>query len=61
MVVISRTNARALGDGRDLLKYRELLRAQFPDIEIVTYDDLVQRARAAYTRLASLAIEIESR
>jgi hypothetical protein len=56
MVVISRAAARAFGDGRDIGRYKELLRAQFTGIEIVTYDDLIERAREAYTRIATLGV-----
>jgi hypothetical protein len=55
-VVISRGNARAFGAGRDMTKYKELLRAQFAGIEVLTYDDLIERAREAYARMASLGI-----
>lgn len=56
MIVISRTTQRSYGEGRNIRKYKELLQAQFPTVEILTYDDLLERARGAYTRLASLGI-----
>ena len=54
MVVLSRGNATAYGRNHDPGQYQELLRAQYPNIEIVTYQDLATRAREAYARLASL-------
>jgi hypothetical protein len=53
-IVISRSNAVAFGHGRDISKYQELLRVQYPGIDILTYDDLVERARTAYILIASL-------
>lgn len=55
-IVISRSNAAAFGDGRDMSKYQEVLRTQYPEIDILTYDDLLERARTAYTQLASLGL-----
>jgi hypothetical protein len=56
MIVISRSSAASFGAGRDPRKYKELLGSQYPGIEIYTYDELLERARQAYTRLASLAV-----
>lgn len=57
MVVIGRSGARSVGEGRDEPKYQELLRSQFPDVDILTYDDLLDRARVAYVQLASLGVQ----
>lgn len=56
MIVISQSSVESFGAGRDPRKYKELLSSQYPGIEIYTYDELLERARQAYTRLASLAI-----
>ena len=56
MIVISRSSIESFGTGREPRKYKELLSSQYPGIEIFTYDELLDRARQAYTRLASLAI-----
>jgi len=61
MVVMSRSSATSFGVGRDEARYRELLRSQYPGIEILTYDDLLERARQAYARVASLGISAESK
>lgn len=57
MIVISRTTERSYGEGRDVKKYKELLQTQFAGMDILTYDDLLERARQAYIRLASLGIK----
>ncbi len=56
MVVISRSRAESFGTRRDVARYKELLKAQYPDVEIVTYDDLLDRARQAHIRLSSLGL-----
>ena len=56
MIVISRSAAVSFGVGRDPRKYKELLSSQYPGIDIYTYDELLERARQAYIRLASLAV-----
>lgn len=56
MIVMSRSTVASIGIGRDPRKYKELLSSQYPGIEIYTYDELLDRARQAYTRLASLAV-----
>jgi len=56
VVIISRTSALAFGDGRDVLKYKELLRSTYGSIDVWTYDDVLERAREAYVQLASLGI-----
>ncbi|MFL6286542.1 MAG: Shedu anti-phage system protein SduA domain-containing protein [Pyrinomonadaceae bacterium] len=56
MIVISRTTQRSYGEGRNIRKYKELLQSQFPTVDILTYDELLERARGAYTRLAGLGI-----
>ena len=56
MIVISRSTAEAFGGDRDRRLYKEILSTQYPSIDIVTYDELLERARQAYGRIASLAI-----
>jgi len=56
MIVISRISEENFGAGRDVHKYMELIKGQFSVDEVLTYDDLLQRARDAYLRLSSLVI-----
>lgn len=56
MVVISTTADTALGTNTDRERYKELLRAQYPGIEILTYTDLLDRAQQAFLRLSALAV-----
>jgi hypothetical protein len=56
LVVVSRTPLESFGSGRDAARYKELLRNQFQNVDFLTYDDLLERAQQAYTRLASLGI-----
>jgi hypothetical protein len=56
LLVISRTTERSFGSERKVGKYMELVKEQFDVDEVVTYDDLLSRARSAYIRLSSLAI-----
>ncbi len=60
MVVIGRSTAESFGAARDPGAYRQLLRAQYPEIDFFTYDDLLERARQAYARLSSLGIPMRS-
>jgi antiviral defense system Shedu protein SduA len=55
-IVISSSSTQSYGERRDPKKYKELLATQYPGLDILTYDELLDRTRAAYTRLASLAI-----
>lgn len=57
VVVISRTSEASFGRDRDPQAYKELLRAQYPDTEILTYDDLLERAQQALVRLSSLGAD----
>jgi hypothetical protein len=56
-VVISRSSLSSYGAGHDPRKYREILRHQYPDVDILTYDELLARARFAYASLAGLSLE----
>ncbi len=55
MIVISRATQQSVGRGRKISEYLELLKNQLSVEEILTYDDLLQRAAGAYARLAALA------
>jgi hypothetical protein len=55
-IIISRSGEAAIGEDRDMMKYQELLRTQYPGIEILTYDELLERAQAAYVQLAALGV-----
>ena len=55
-IVISRSTSASVGEGRGVRRYKELLASQYPGIDILTYDDLLDRARHAYARLTSLAV-----
>lgn len=54
MLVIGRSTEHSVGRGRKVREYLELLRNQLKVDEIYTYDDLLERARSAYARLAAL-------
>lgn len=54
MVVISRSTEAAFGDRSDVRRQLQLLREQLRVDEILTYDDLLNRARAALARLSGL-------
>ncbi len=54
MVVISRSTEEAFGGRSDARRQLQLLREQLRVEEILTYDDLLNRARAALTRLSGL-------
>lgn len=53
-VVIGRNTEESFGTGRDIKKYKEYLKEQFSVTEILTYDDLVDKAKSAYKQLSSL-------
>jgi len=55
-VVIGRAHLPQLG-GVDVDRYLAVVREQLAVDEVITYDDLLQRARGAYTRLAALITE----
>jgi len=44
MIVISRSTEESFGYGRNIRRYKELIKEQFSADEILTYDDLVARA-----------------
>jgi hypothetical protein len=54
MIIISRTTSESYGLGRNIEEYRSLLRNLYPNIEVLSYDDLVMKAKQAYIRLSSL-------
>ena len=54
MIVISRLTEKAFGGRRDLHRQLQLLREQLRVDEVLTYDDLLNRARAALARLSGL-------
>jgi hypothetical protein len=56
MVVMSRSNVGSFGAGRNIADYKELLRVQYRGVDILTYDDLLERAQQAYLRLSSSGI-----
>lgn len=56
LLIISRTTERSFGSEGKVEKYMELVTEQFDVHEVVTYDDLLSRARTAYIRLSSLTI-----
>jgi hypothetical protein len=57
MIVISRSSEESFGAKRDIRRYMELLKEQFAIDEVLTYDDLLARAKQAYVALASLAAQ----
>jgi hypothetical protein len=54
MVVISRSTQSSFGNGRDMRSYMELVRNTLKVDEVLTYDDLLGRARQAYAMLSTL-------
>lgn len=56
MIVISRSSVESFGVARDVRRYRELIKEQFAVDEVLTYDDLLARAKQAYVALSSLTI-----
>jgi len=55
-IVISRATERQLGGERDARRMIELYSAQLRVDDVLLYDDLIARARAAYERLSAHAI-----
>jgi hypothetical protein len=55
MLVISRSTTKSFGVGRRMDDYKGLLRAYLPNTEILTYDDLLDRATRAYVRLSTIS------
>lgn len=58
MIVISRSTTKSIGVGRDMRQYMELVKEQYAVDDILTYDDLLARAKQAYVALSSLAVEV---
>lgn len=55
MIVISRSTETSFGAGRDVKRYMELLSQQYRADEVFTYDDLLSKAKQAYTQLSTLS------
>jgi hypothetical protein len=55
LVIISRSTQEAFGGFREIEKYKSLLQNHLANVEFLTYDDLLQRAKIAYARIASFA------
>jgi hypothetical protein len=55
-IVIGRSSSAGVGLGRSLQQYKELLASQYPTVDVLTYDELLDRARHAYAGLTSLAV-----
>jgi hypothetical protein len=56
MIILSRNTEKSFGGRQNIQEYKTLLRADRPDIEVLTYDDLLDRARYAYSQLATLIV-----
>ena len=56
MIILSRNTENSFGGKQNIREYKELLRSCYPDIEVLTYDDLLDRARFAYGQLATLEV-----
>lgn len=54
-VIMSRSTQASFKGASDMNRYKELIRQQFSTDEILTYDDLFERACAAYTTLTGLS------
>jgi hypothetical protein len=57
MIIISRSTETSLPGRADVRRHMQLLREQLRADEILTYDDLLQRARTALARLEGLSPE----
>ena len=55
MIIMSRSTQRAFGGLRDQKAYAELLMEQYKVDEVLTYDDILERASFAYYQLTGLA------
>ena len=55
-IVIGRSSPASVGQGRTLQQYKELLASQYQTVDILTYDELLDRARQAYARITALAV-----
>jgi hypothetical protein len=53
-IVISRKTEESIGSGRSIEEYLDILKNQYAVDEVFTYDDLLDRAKAAYEKLSSL-------
>lgn len=56
MVVIGRASEESIGAGRNTKRYMQMAGQQFAADELLSYDDLVDKAKQAYVRLQSLTI-----
>lgn len=54
-LIIGRETERHIGNAADVSHYMALLRQQFAVEEVLTYDDLIHKARAAIAQLQALA------
>jgi hypothetical protein len=54
MLVISRATEESVGKGREVRRYMDLVAQQYRVGEVFLYDDLVNRAKQAYTQLVAL-------
>jgi hypothetical protein len=59
-LIIGRETERHIGNDTGVNDYMDLLRQQFAVEEVLTYDDLVHRARAAIAQLQALADSVHS-
>ena len=57
MIVISRSTEESYGQGREIRRYKELVKEMFSVDEVLTYDDLVARAKQAYIALSNLGTD----
>ena len=55
MIIISRSTQKAFGGLKDQKAYTELLMEQYNVDEVMTYDDILERASFAYYQLTGLA------
>src|SRR5262249_36017811 len=55
LLIISRSTAKSFGTGRRIHEYKALLRSFLPNTEVLTYDDLLDRAKQAHARLSTLS------
>jgi hypothetical protein len=55
MIILSRNTEKSFGGKQNIQDYKGLLRLHHPNIEVLTYDDLLDRARYAYGQITASA------
>jgi Domain of unknown function (DUF4263) len=59
-IVIGRNSLNSIGNAKDVAHHKSLLRGQLNVNEVLTYDDLIEKARAAIRQLDNLVLSAPS-